>query len=239
MPLDVVGVGFGRTGTLSLKTALDRLGLPCYHMSEVIPRRSHRLFWLDVADGPKGAQHEWEEVFEHYRATVDNPAAAVWRELLDAYPDAKVILTLHPRGADSWFESTLDTIYRPQLMWESKLLERVLPPVRQLNQMARRLIWDRFHRGTMPDRQRAIERYEQHVREVTEHVPAERLLVFRATDGWQPLCDFLAVEAPDEPFPRVNERREMRRRMLAMAGLARLLVAAAVVALAGVLWLLL
>ncbi|MEM6703367.1 MAG: sulfotransferase family protein [Acidobacteriota bacterium] len=236
MPIDVLGVGFGRTGTLSLKTALDQLGLPCYHMSEVLPRRSHRLFWLRVASEPPETEHDWEKVLADYRATVDNPGAAVWRQLLEAYPEAKVILTLHPKGAESWFDSTLDTIYRPQLMWESRILEPLLPPVRHLNQMARGLIWDRFHGGTMPDRERSIARYQEHIEEVSAAVPPERLLSFRATDGWEPLCEFLGLEVPEQPFPRVNERREMRRRMLGMAVLGRLIVLAAIAALAALLW---
>jgi len=95
MPLEIIGAGFGRTGTMSLYTALNQLGFPCYHMVEVIgnkANKSHLDFWRRVAHTPPGTQHDWNTVFANYTAAVDNPACCVWRELLAAYPRAKVIL---------------------------------------------------------------------------------------------------------------------------------------------------
>ncbi len=237
--MKVIGVGFGRTGTLSTRTALDRLGIPCYHMSEVMNLRKnpgHLDFWARVARSEPGTQHDWNEVFENYEATVDNPAAAVWRELLEAYPDAKVLLTLHPKGPEAWHQSTWDTIYMPQRIWQTKLLNAVLPPMRKIDGMVRALIWDRFHEGTMESPNASVERYLRHERDVREAVPEDRLLVFRASDGWQPLCDFLGLEAPEEPFPRVNERAEMRRNLKRMASLAYVLIALAGAAIAALGW---
>src|SRR5262245_48086667 len=120
MALKVIGVGFGRTGTASLYTALNQLGFPCYHMFEVIQNKankSHLDFWLDVANLPD-KPHDWDRVFASYTAAVDNPACVVWRELLQKYPDAKLVLTLHPKGADTWFESTMDTIYFSMIAWQ-------------------------------------------------------------------------------------------------------------------------
>src|SRR6185312_6806065 len=107
MTLKVIGAGFGRTGTTSLQMALNQLGLPCYHMFELVQNkanRPHLEFWRKVADSPPGTQHDWETVFANYTAAVDNPACCVWQELMEANPEAKVILSLHPKGPDAWYE---------------------------------------------------------------------------------------------------------------------------------------
>ncbi|HVZ45915.1 MAG TPA: sulfotransferase [Ramlibacter sp.] len=213
MALKVIGAGFGRTGTMSLYTALNQLGLPCYHMIEVLknPRnRTHLDFWLRVARGTGGEQHDWEQVFEHYAAAVDNPACCVWRELLAAYPDAKVILTTHPRGAAAWYDSTIDTIYFTESMWQFKVLEALTPFGAKFGEMSRKLIWQRTLHGTMNDRARAIARHDEHVAEVKAAVPPERLLVFSVDEGWGPLCRFLGVAEPQSPFPNVNDRAQIK-----------------------------
>jgi hypothetical protein len=212
--LKVIGAGFGRTGTMSLYTALNQLGLPCYHMIEVIknPANKRRLdFWRKVAHSAPGTQQDWEEVFANYTAAVDNPAACVWRELMAAYPQAKVILTLHPRGAGTWYESTIDTIYFTENVWQFKVIEFLTPFGRKFGDMSRRLIWGRFLKGTMEHREKAIARYEEHVREVQSAVPPARLLVYSVDQGWKPLCDFLGVAVPDTPFPNVNDRQEIKK----------------------------
>ncbi|REJ85723.1 MAG: hypothetical protein DWQ36_22700 [Acidobacteria bacterium] len=217
MPLDLIGVGFGRTGTASLRLALNRLGYPCYHMFEVleVPRNkpAHPDFWLEVARSPPGAQHDWERVFADYRATVDNPGATVWRELIEAYPHAKVLLSLHPGGPETWYRSTWETIYSPQYLWQARVVKRWIPALRRVDEMHRELIWNRFHRRTMTDERAAIERYVEHQREVEQTVPPERLLVYDVSQGWEPLCAFLGEPVPDEPFPRTNDRAEMKRRL--------------------------
>ena len=217
MPLQLIGVGFGRTGTNSTHQALNQIGFPCYHMLEVLENKankSHMDFWLKVANGKPGQQFDWDEVFAHYTATVDNPACCVWRELIAAYPDAKVLLTLHPVGADAWYESTMETIYFTEGSWQFKLLALIVPPARKLAMLGHKLIWGRSHKGTMRDRSAAIARYHEHIAEVKAAVPSDKLLVFNAKDGWQPLCDFLGVAIPDMPFPRVNDRTEFRQRIV-------------------------
>ncbi|MDJ0788746.1 MAG: sulfotransferase [Myxococcota bacterium] len=216
MELQVIGVGFGRTGTDSLRVALNRLGFPCYHMHEVMrPRnqKSHLAFWNRVADAPPGTPFDWQEVFADYRAVVDNPAACVWRELVLAYPQAKVLLTHHPGGAEAWYQSTVETIYSTDKRTDLVLVRRIVPTMRQMSRMASRLIWGRFYEGKMDDRAAMIERYERHSRDVAEAVPAERLLVYSVDQGWEPLCEFLGVPVPNEPFPRVNDRAEFQRRL--------------------------
>ena len=214
MTLQVIGAGFGRTGTLSAYTALKQLGYPCYHMFEVLENKenkSHLDFWRRVANSEAGAQHDWEQVFSRYTATVDNPACCVWRELYAAYPDAKVLLTVHPRGAEAWYESTMDTIYFTETMWQFKVLEFATPFGRKFGDMSRKLIWQRSHKGTMKDRDKAIAHYQQHIEDVKAAVPPDRLLVFSADHGWKPLCDFLGVPVPESEFPNVNDRAAIKK----------------------------
>jgi len=199
--------------------------------------RGHLDFWVEVAESEAGSQHDWHQVFADYRATVDNPGACVWRELIAANPEAKVLLTLHPGGAEAWYQSTWETIYLPQRAWQFRLLARLLPVSRKMARMTP-MIWDRFHRGTMKSQEAAIDRYEEHIREVKETVPAERLLLFKVSDGWQPLCDFLGEPLPDEPFPRSNDRAQMKKRLRRLSWMAYALVGLPLALLAVVIWLL-
>jgi len=219
MALKIIGAGFGRTGTLSAYTALNQLGFPCYHMFEVIENKdnkSHLDFWRRVANSEPGMQHDWEQVFSRYTAAVDNPACCVWRELMVAYPDAKVLLTVHPRGAEAWYESTIETIYFTETMWQFKVLEWTTPFGRKMGDMCHKLIWQRAHKGTMGDRSAAIAFYEQHIADVKAAVPPEQLLVFSVDEGWKPLCDFLQVPVPDSKFPNVNDRAAIKKTLADM-----------------------
>ncbi len=214
MSLKIIGVGFGRTGTHSTFTALNQLGFPCYHMFEVIENKAntgHLDFWRKVANAPAGTQHDWSEVFAEYSATVDNPGCCVWRELIDTYPQAKVLLTLHPRGAEAWYQSTIETIHFTETMWQFKLLKLTTPFARKLGDMTHKLIWQRSHKGSMANRATAIARYEEHIAEVKAAVPAEKLLVYSVDQGWAPLCDFLGVAVPSGEFPNVNDRAAFKK----------------------------
>jgi hypothetical protein len=220
MPLKIIGAGFGRTGTMSVYTALNALGFPCYHMKEVFASKGHPAFWYKVASTPPGTPHDWEEVFTNYCAAVDFPASCVWRELMAAYPDAKVLLTLHPKGAGAWYDSTYETIYGMTRKRPIRTLAGALPWLRRFFDMTNKLIWQRTLKGTMPYRDKAIAQYHALTDEVKAAVPADRLLVFSADQGWKPLCEFLGVPAPATPFPRVNERAEMKKRMRLMRWIA-------------------
>ncbi len=213
MSLKIVGAGYGRTGTMSLYAALKQLGFPCYHMIEVLQNpanKSHLDFWHKVALAEPGIQHDWEQVFSRYTAAVDNPASCVWSELLAANPDAKVILTLHPRGAAAWYESVMDTIYFTETKWQFKVLKFTTPFGRKFGDMSRKLIWERLHKGTMPDRDKAVAEYQQHIADVKASVPPAQLLVFTVDQGWRPLCDFLGVPVPATPFPNINDRAQIK-----------------------------
>ncbi|MGN6467988.1 MAG: sulfotransferase family protein [Rhizobiaceae bacterium] len=214
MALQIIGAGFGRTGTWSTFAALNQLGFPCYHMREVIlnkANKGHLDFWRKVANTPPGTRHEWDRVFAGYTATVDNPACCVWKDLMDVYPDAKILLTLHPRGAEAWYESTIDTIYFTENLWQFKVMEWLTPFGRKFGDMSRKLVWGRTLKGVMDDKAKAVARYNAYVEEVKAVVPPEKLLIFKVTDGWGPLCRFLDVPEPKEPFPNLNDRASIKK----------------------------
>jgi hypothetical protein len=195
MGLDVIGVGLGRTGTLSLKVALEILGFkPCYHMVEVWASPPAIADWLEAANG----RPNWQKVFDGFRATVDYPGCHFWRELTAAYPNAKVVLTV--RDPASWFESTQTTILSPRMR------ERVAAS--PAAEFLEKTVWSEFGSG-MHDRDHMIAAFERHSAEVRGAIPPDRLLVLEVSQGWQPLCEFLGVPVPSKPFPRLNSREEL------------------------------
>lgn len=226
MTLRVIGAGFGRTGTLSLKTALEAIGFaPCEHMTELF-RDPHRIeLWDDAARAKeRGEPFAWERLFAGYRATVDWPGAYFWRELTTAYPDARVILTV--RDPERWYESARNTIYRPQELrsgggagpraWAGTalfaLLGRLSPATRRGGEMVGRVIWQGTFDGRFGDQEHALAIFRRHVDEVQAAVPADRLLVYEVKQGWEPLCRFLEVPVPEGvPFPHVNDAADFRR----------------------------
>jgi hypothetical protein len=208
MPLEIVGTGFGRTGTLSLKLALEQLGFgPCYHMVEVAQNPGHAALWSAAADG---AHVDWDALYARYRATVDWPSAELWRQLVDRYPRAKVIHTERPSAA--WFKSASNTIFRTM----TRGVTSDLPPAfaEQL-EMARKLILHGRFGGRLDDEAHAIAIYEAHNARVKREVPAERLLLYEPGDGWAPLCKFLGVPIPETPYPKVNTTEDFLARFSA------------------------
>lgn len=205
MALSVVGAGFGRTGTASLKIALERLGCgPCHHMSEVRSKPGQVEHWEAIAAGRPA---DWNAVFDGFRSSVDWPSARYWRELAAFYPDSKVLLSVRP--AERWWTSFSATI--------KTLLDHEAPPdepqIARLRAMARQVILDGSLRGASHDRETAIAAFDAHTAEVRASVPADRLLVFDVAEGWEPLCRFLQVPVPDEPFPRTNSTEEFWEKM--------------------------
>jgi hypothetical protein len=195
MALDVIGVGLGRTGTLSLKVALEILGLkPCHHMIEVWANPATIGDWLEAADG----QPNWAKIYDGFSATVDYPGCHFWRELLITYPQAKFVLTV--RDPADWFESTQTTIFSPRMR------DRVgdSPAAAFLE----KTVWGDFGSG-INDRDYMIAAFERHSAEVRRTIPKGRLLEFEVAQGWDPLCEFLGVPVPSKPFPRLNSREEL------------------------------
>jgi hypothetical protein len=215
MTLEVIGAGFGRTGTMSLKVALEELGFgPCYHMREVFEHPEHIELWRAAA---QGKPVDWEQIFGGYRATVDWPGCSFYNELMERNPDAKVILTV--RDPQRWYESAYNTIYRITGAASSPvfyLASLVMPRAKRMKRARRmivELVWERDFDGRFEDREHAIETFERHNEEVEQRVPAEKLLVYEVKEGWAPLCEFLGVEVPDKPFPHLNEGAVFRDRI--------------------------
>jgi hypothetical protein len=202
MALEVIGAGFGRTGTLSLKTALEILGFaPCYHMTEVIANPAHVPFWNRAIDREV---HDWDELFGNYRATVDWPACYFFAELADFYPNAKVILSL--RDPERWYDSMRETILL-SLAGRNRELAAGTPGA-GMSKIADIISLHTFNTDLGKDN--VIAAFLQHNAAVQRRIPGERLLVFDAAQGWEPLCTHLGVPVPDQPFPRVNDREEFK-----------------------------
>ncbi|OHV42016.1 MULTISPECIES: sulfotransferase family protein [Pseudofrankia] len=196
--VDIVGAGFGRTGTLSLKAALEQLGFgPCHHGFELMKRRDTVFDWLDAVEGKPV---DWDSMYAGYKSTVDWPGARFWRELAAHDPASKVVLSV--RDPEKWYESVHKTLYQAILNVPERLPAEVEPLIRLLNL----LIWNGVFDGRFGDKDHALRVYEDHIAEVKREIPADRLLVFDVAEGWEPLCAFLGVPVPAEPFPRLNER---------------------------------
>lgn len=226
--MKVIDAGFDRTGTLSLNAALEKLGVvPCYHMVEVPRHSGHGTFWKEAMRKRARGEHiAWDAVFGNYRATVDFPAANFYAELAEAYPEAKVVLTV--RDPQRWYESALSAFGNVPTIDPSSargyliskatgfLLPTLWKAMSAMQEMREGsgMAFD----GSPKDREHATKEFERHIREVKERVPPRRLLVYEVKQGWEPLCEFLGVEAPREPFSRLNERDQfpklMRRAIL-------------------------
>jgi hypothetical protein len=203
MTLQIIGAGLGRTGTSSLKAALEELGFgPCYHMTEVIKHPTHAKTWEKAT---QGHPVDWHDLFAGYQSAVDYPACSFYKELMDVYPDAKVILSV--REPERWYESAYETIYLT--LQEVPPWSRWLPWVNDIYRMTNLLIWDGQFEGRFEDRAYAIDVFNQWNAEVQAVVPPERLLIFDVKQGWEPLCAFLGVEVPSRPFPHANRRVKM------------------------------
>jgi hypothetical protein len=204
--LDIIGAGFGRTGTLSLKHALEQIGYArCYHMMEVAGNPGHAALWLDVAEG---RPVDLDALFEGYRATVDWPSTYYWRELATHYAGARILLSV--RDPDRWYESAFETIFRAMTDAPPDALPDALAT--QIK-MARRIVLDETFGGRFEDRDYAISVYLAHNEAVKNAFDAKRLLVYEVGSGWEPLCDFLGVSIPDTEFPRVNDRDSFKARL--------------------------
>jgi hypothetical protein len=197
MTLRVVGAGLGRTGTLSLKAALEQLlGGRCYHMFETMDRPDDGLVWTDAA---QGRMPDWGAFLAGYVATVDWPACSFWRELADANPDALVLLSVRA-SAEEWWTSASGTIFAtmrdgsaglPPDDWRRPFIEAVFTP-------------------DFLDADTAMAEYEAHNARVRAGVPRDRLLEWCTGDGWDPICVALGLPVPDEPFPHVNSTADFR-----------------------------
>ncbi|MEZ5243987.1 MAG: sulfotransferase [Acidimicrobiales bacterium] len=189
MDVQVIGAGFGRTGTLSMKAALEQLGFgPCHHMLEVFARPEDAAGWAAVV---RGELDSLDQLLDGFGSCVDFPACTAWEPLWRARPGSKVLLTVRP--AADWWKSFDATIGREIQKADHELAQAISEVV---------------FGGRADDEATAVAAYEAHNAHVIETVPAEQLCVYQVGSGWEPLCEFLGVDVPDDPFPRSNSTQE-------------------------------
>ena len=214
MALKVLGAGFGRTGTLSLKYALEELGFgPCHHMMEVMRDRKQTEWFYRISQGDRV---EWGEVFDDYSSAVDWPSAAYYAELMEVFPNAKVILSV--RDPDSWYKSVNDTIFNvvPNIpQW----VQALFPRSKKIAILIEAIVWQGVFKGQFKDKDYAIDVYEKNTEAVMASVPSDRLLIHSAKEGWEPICKFLEVPLPETQYPWVNDRKSQKRRIIILRAL--------------------
>jgi Sulfotransferase domain len=198
--MQVIGAGFGRTGTMSMQAALELLGYRSYHMKEITEAPGHLQAWHEFVSGR--ARMDWKTLFESYEATVDFPACIYYRELLQEFPDAKVILNV--RDPQRWYQSFLTLQETTDRFRVFRFVPRARRFLNFVDLLLGKVFFDRPR-----DRDHCIAVFNRHNQEVQEYVPRERLLVFRVQEGWEPLCKFLGCKVPEGiPFPHLNEGKE-------------------------------
>ena len=198
MSISVIGAGFGRTGTLSLKSALETLGYDkCHHMIEVIRQPGEADKWLQAIDAETV---DWDNLLAGYQATVDWPACHFYKSLADYYPQAKVLLSV--RDPQQWFESISATTLR--------VIRKAMAAAGSQEQknLGTELVVKAAFGGEIDDPEHGIKMFNQHTKAVIDAIDPERLLVFDVRQGWEPLCEFLDKPVPTTDFPRVNSRDE-------------------------------
>ena len=203
--MELIGAGFGRTGTQSLQAALERLGLgPCYHMDELNRHPTHRPHWELAL---RGEPVDWNRFLSGYRSGVDWPVCRFWPQLREAFPEARIVLTM--RDPDAWYESMARTV-RP--LTTEGLKRASGEPLRQLR-FGNELIFERTFGGEFDDRAATIARYRAHIDHVRASVEPSSLLCLDSGDGWEPLCEFLGLPVPDEPYPHLNRTSSFKDRL--------------------------
>lgn len=227
--IEIIGAGFGRTGTMSMTKALNMLGYKTYHMEENV-KNGDNSKWIECMEQGKSIT---ENIMfpRDYNAIMDFPASAYWRELYKENPNAKVILTV--REPSKWYASACSTI------WDSRGLEFnrlawFLPFARRFRRMSKLYRTKIF----APDEENAFDKdlcikvFERNIKEVKEAIPEEQLLIYTPGDGWEPLCRFLGKDIPEVPYPRSNSKAEFQKRTRTL-NTALICIHAALVAAAG------
>ena len=213
--MKLIGAGLPRTATTTQMIALEMLGLPCYHMRDMMADPSTRIpQWRKAFDGAG----DWDEIFAGKESIVDWPGSYHWRELMDVYPDAKVLLSV--RSAQSWVESMHNTIaaiwFGDNLMYHLAQAQYRIDP---LYAGWLDLLYDMWKKadimvGSDGDPQQMAADMERWNQEVIDTVPSDRLLVWNPKDGWEPLCEFLELDVPSEPLPNVNDTENFQRNLI-------------------------
>ncbi len=209
--MKVIGAGYGRTGTKSLQIALEVLGFgKCYHMEELMRNPEGIKHWEDAYNNNPV---DWDTLFSNYNSIVDFPGSMYYKELHTHYPDAKVILSI--RDPERWYNSVKSTIYSfdPGPAIKINMLIKMLfsSTARNLFKVInfqKKAIWKKYFEGRFEDKEYAINKFNKHIEEVMSIIPNNKLLIFEAKDGWKPLCNFLEVGIPSEPYPFNNKKED-------------------------------
>lgn len=207
--LKLINAGLGRTGTTSLQVALERLDLgPCFHMFDIVSSEERLEQWEKIVCDAQ--RPDWEAVFDGYTSAVDGPCAIYYRQIMEAFPEAKIILTV--RDAERWYKSTYDTLY------QFALKSRENPPEdgsrqARLYRVTNTMIWSGLFGGRFSDKEYAMDVFRSHNQKVVHNIDPHNLLVYDVKQGWEPLCAFLGVDVPEEAFPHVNDTASMRKRI--------------------------
>jgi len=207
--MKVIGAGLARTATTSTKAALEELGFgPCYTFVTMFARPQDVDVWLDAY---AGKPVDWLALFADFESTVDWPACDFFEQHMALYPDAPVVLTV--RDPEAWYQSMTNTIWE---VHQSEVAAGRGPETDKFSRLREVMMWQGAFDGKFLDKQHALAFFERHIQKVKAAVPSDKLLVFDARQGWEPLCRFLGVAVPDKPFPRLNDTeafRELVRRM--------------------------
>jgi hypothetical protein len=214
MSIKVIGAGFPRTGTNSLKRSLEMLGVSkCYHMKELLTHPDQLPLWLRLEDT---GTTDWDTLYNGFQGSVDFPCYPFYQQHLEKYPEAKVILTI--RDFDSWYKSVTSTIWTagPQNLGQKlAMMGRMLTDSRVKKvigciKFVKRMIWQKEFKGRFEDVAFVKEVFNQHIEKVKSNVPSDQLLVYDVREGWGPLCQFLGVPEPAEPLPHLNKRENFK-----------------------------
>ncbi|KAG2176993.1 hypothetical protein INT43_007647 [Umbelopsis isabellina] len=204
-PLQVIGSGWGRTGTAAMREALATLGYDVHHMIVIMsdPNSDKQTF----IDAWEGKEVDWNKPFDKFNAAVDWPSSTFYKQLMEVYPDAKVIHTT--RDAEAWYKSCKNTILP---VASEEMAANIPPHVAEGQKMVREVVWEGEMQGKMVDKEAAVQMFRDHDEEVKRIVPSDRLLVFETgKDGWEKLCTFLEKDIPDTPWPHINKTDDFRK----------------------------
>ncbi len=214
MSIKIIGAGFPRTGTNTLRESLQKLGyVQTYHMKELLVHPQNLHYWTTLK---KTGTTKWDELYDGFQATVDFPCYPWYKEHMKRYPDAKVILTVRP--FDKWYSSVYSTIWQAQhppvlrklAMMPKLLFSSRLRSVIKCVKFAKEAMMDDHFQGKFENKAFAEKVFNKHIEDVKAYVPAEKLLVFDVTEGWGPLCKFLHVSLPNEPLPHTNKKEDFK-----------------------------
>ena len=213
--MQVIGAGFGRTGTMSLKGALEQLGFgPSFHMIDVARQPELLPGWQAAVDGE---DVDWAQLLDGWGSTVDWPACTFWEQIWQQFPDAKVLLSV--RDPEAWYASCQKSIHASaQAAVKGEVEGGSVDVSPEAMKMINGLIWNGTFEGRFDDKEFAIDVFNRHNEDVKSKVPADKLLVYEISEGWEPLCEFLDVPVPDSPMPHLNDATSFR----AMVGLPAL-----------------